>query len=122
MPKKILVVEDDKFLRKVYESKLPKEGFLVISATNGEEGLAAIKKELPDIVLLDLIMPVMTGFEMLEQVNKDKSLSKIPVLVLSNLGQDDDVKKAKDLGAKDFLIKSNLSVKEIIEKVKQYLK
>ena len=121
MPKKILVVEDDKFLRKVYESKLPKEGYAVIAAANGQEGLAAMKKELPDVVLLDLIMPVMTGFEMLEEVNKDKTLAKIPILVLSNLGQEDDVKKAKELGANDFLIKSNLSVKEIIDKVKQYL-
>lgn len=119
--KKILVVEDDKFLRRVYESKLPKEGFTVISAANGEEGLRAMKKEKPDLVLLDLIMPQKSGFEVLEEVGKDKSLAGMKIIVLSNLGQEEDVEKSKRLGALDFLVKSNLSIKEIIEKVRGYL-
>lgn len=122
MPKKILVVEDDKFLRKVYESKLPKEGYNVVSAADGELGLAAIKKEMPDLVLLDLIMPKMTGFDVLEVVRKDPILAKIPIIVLSNLGQEDDLTKAKALGAVDFFIKSNFSIKEVVEKLKAYLK
>jgi len=120
--KKILVIEDDKFLRKVYESKLPKEGYLVISAGDGEAGLAAMKKELPDLVLLDLIMPKMTGFDVLVEVKKDPKLAKIPILVLSNLGQDEDNARAKALGARDFMIKSNFSIKEVVEKIKAYLK
>lgn len=119
--KKIAVVEDDKFLRKVYESKLPKEGFLVVSAGDGKAGLELIKKEKPDLVLLDLIMPIMTGFEVLESLKADTK-SKMPkVIVLSNLGQDEDIARSKELGAADFLIKSNLSIKEIVEKIKQYL-
>lgn len=120
--KKILVVEDDKFLRKVYESKLPKEGFSVVSAPDGEAGLAALKKEQPDLVLLDLIMPKMTGFDFLIEVKKDQKLAKIPILVLSNLGQEEDTLRAKSLGASDFLIKSNFSIKEVVEKIRQYLK
>lgn len=119
--KKILVVEDDKFLRKVYESKLPKEGFQVISANDGEAGLEAMRKEKPDLVLLDLIMPKMTGFDVLVEVQKDAGLKKIPILVLSNLGQEEDMVKAKALGAKDFFIKSNFSIKEVVDKIKQHL-
>lgn len=120
--KTILVIEDDRFLRKVYESKLPKEGFKILVMPNGKEGLAALKKERPDLVLLDLIMPIMTGFEVLEAVKKDKKLSNIPILVMSNLGQEEDIARAKSLGAVDFLIKSNLSIKEVVEKIKFYLK
>lgn len=118
---KILVVEDDKFLRKVYESKLPKLGYAVVSAADGEAGLEAMKKEKPDLVLLDLIMPKMTGFEFLESVRGDGKLNKIPILVLSNLGQDEDAVRVRELGAKELLIKSNFSIKEVVEKIKQYL-
>ncbi len=119
--KKILVVEDDKFLRKVYESKLPKEGYEVVTAVDGEEGLAAIKREKPDLVLLDLIMPKMTGFDVLIEVQKDSRIKNIPILVLSNLGQEGDLSRAKSLGAKDFLIKANYSIKEVVEKIKNFL-
>jgi CheY-like chemotaxis protein len=121
MPKKILVVEDDKFLRRVYESKLPKEGYDVVSAVDGQDGIDKMKSEVPDLVLLDLIMPKKTGFEVLEEVKHIKNLEKIPILVLSNLGQEEDIERSKKLGATDFLIKSNMSIKEIIEKIKQYL-
>jgi CheY-like chemotaxis protein len=120
--KKILVVEDDKFLRKVYESKLPKEGFDVVLAVDGVEGLEKLKTEAPDLMLLDLIMPRKSGFEVLEELKADKKAARIPILVLSNLGQDEDIERTKNLGATEFLIKSNLSIKEIIEKIKQYTK
>jgi len=120
--KKILVVEDDKFLRKVYESKLPKEGFDVVLAVDGVEGLEKLKTEAPDLMLLDLIMPRKSGFEVLEELKADKKAAHIPILVLSNLGQDEDIERTKNLGATEFLIKSNLSIKEIIEKIKQYTK
>lgn len=119
--KKILVIEDDKFLRRVYESKLPKEGFRVVSAVDGQDGIDKMKLEIPDLVLLDLIMPRKSGFEVLAEVRQIKSLAKIPILVLSNLGQDEDIERSKKLGATDFMIKSNLSIKEIIDKIKQYL-
>ncbi|NTW22638.1 response regulator [Candidatus Falkowbacteria bacterium] len=119
--KKIAVIEDDKFLRKVYESKLPKEGFEVVSAGDGKSGLELIKKEKPDLVLLDLIMPVMTGFEVLEALKADSKFKMPKIIVLSNLGQDEDIARSKELGATDFLIKSNLSIKEIVEQIRQYL-
>ena len=121
MPKKILVIEDDKFLRRVYESKLPKEGYLVVSAVDGQEGIDKMKAEVPDLVLLDLIMPKKTGFDVLLEVRQIKNLAKIPILVLSNLGQEEDIERSKKLGATDFLIKSNMSIKEILEKIKQNL-
>lgn len=119
--KKILVVEDDKFLRKVYESKLPKEGFTVVSAADGEAGLEAIKKEKPDLVLLDLIMPKKTGFEVLEALQSDPKAKPPVILVLSNLGQEEDIERSKALGATDFLVKSNLSIKEVVERIRGYL-
>ena len=116
--KKILVIEDDKFLRKVYESKLPKEGFVVISANDGEEGLAMIKQELPSLVVLDLVMPKMTGFELLEKLSIDPQISRIPVVVASNLGQESDIQKAKNLGVRDYYVKVQTSVDELVQMFK----
>jgi two-component system, OmpR family, alkaline phosphatase synthesis response regulator PhoP len=119
--KKILLAEDDKFISRAYEDGLGKAGFEVVVANDGGEAIAKVKSEKPDIVLLDLIMPTKNGFEVLEELKLDPDLSKIPVVVLSNLGQDSDVKKSKDLGAVDYLVKSNFSMKEVIEKIKFYL-
>jgi CheY-like chemotaxis protein len=120
--KKIAVIEDDRFLRKVYETKLPREGYAVVSAEDGEAGLALIKQELPDVVLLDLIMPKMTGFEVLAALKADKKTAKIPVVVLSNLGQEEDIARAKELGASEFLVKSNLTIKDVMDLIEQILK
>jgi two-component system, OmpR family, alkaline phosphatase synthesis response regulator PhoP len=117
----IVLAEDDKFISKAYSAGLSDEGFNIIAVYDGEEALKAIKENKPDLILLDLVMPSKNGFEVLEDLNLDKSLKGISVLVLSNLGQESDIEKAKALGAKDYLVKSNFSMKEVIEKVKFYL-
>jgi len=94
MPK-ILVIEDDKFLRELLERKLQEEGFTVSSANNGEEGLEKIKEEKPELVLLDLILPGIDGFEILKKIRENPELSHIPIIVLSNLGQQEDIKRAR---------------------------
>jgi DNA-binding response OmpR family regulator len=119
--KTIVLAEDDKFISKAYSAGLTGEGFGVITVYDGEEAMEAIKKNKPNLILLDLVMPSKNGFEVLEELNLDKSLSSISVLVLSNLGQESDVEKAKALGAKDYLVKSNFSMKDVIEKVKFHL-
>jgi DNA-binding response OmpR family regulator len=118
---KILVAEDDRFLMKIYSDTLMREGFEVIPTTNGVEVLNKVKLTTPDLILLDLVMPIKDGFETLEELKLDKKTKKIPVIILTNLGQEEDIKRGKDLGAVDYLVKSDLSIKEIIDKVKTYL-
>lgn len=118
----ILVVEDESFLSKVLAERLEDEGFGHITvAGNGEEALAMIKHHNPDIVLLDMILPKMNGFEVLEALQTDPKLKKIPVLVLSNLGQDQDIEQAKKLGARDYIVKSNFSLQKVVEKIMSIL-
>ncbi|MDP2864220.1 MAG: response regulator [bacterium] len=122
MAKTILVVEDDKFLRELIVRKLIQEDFSTSEAIDGEDGMKKIKEEKPDLVLLDLILPGIDGFEVLSKVKGDVSLARIPVIILSNLGQKDDVERGFKLGAVDYLIKAHFTPGEIIEKVKGALK
>lgn len=122
MPKKILIVEDDKFLRELITQKLIREDYETIEAVDGEEGLQKFREKKPDLVLLDLILPGIDGFEVLSKIGEDESLSKIPVIILSNLGQRDDIERGLKLGAVDYLIKAHFTPGEIIEKVKAVLK
>jgi DNA-binding response OmpR family regulator len=122
MMKKILVIEDDKFLRELISQKLVKEGYDVIEAVDGEKGLEKAGKENPDLVLLDLILPGMNGFEVLSRIKNEAALSQIPVIILSNLGQRDDIEKALEIGAADYLIKAHFTPEEIIDKIKATLK
>ena len=122
MPKTILIVEDDKFLRELIAQKLTKEGYPISEAIDGEEGIKKIKEEKPGLVLLDLILPGIDGFEVLSQMKEDPSVSSIPVIILSNLGQKEDVEKGLKLGAVDYLIKAHFTPGEIIEKIKAVLK
>jgi len=122
MAKTILIIEDDKFLRELIVRKLTEEGFGVSEAVDGEEGIKKIKEEKPDLVLLDLILPGIDGFEVLSQMRKESALSSIPVIILSNLGQKDDVEKGLKMGAVDYLIKAHFTPGEIIEKIKVVLK
>ncbi len=117
MAKKILLVEDEKIMINLLEKKLTQEGYEVTIATNGEEGLKLIKELKPDIVLLDIIMPKMGGFEVMEEMNKDPELAKIPVVIISNSGQPVELDKAKELGAKDWLIKTEFDPQEVVDKV-----
>ncbi|MBZ1345116.1 MAG: response regulator [Candidatus Nealsonbacteria bacterium] len=118
MEKTILIIEDDKFLRELIGRKLIKEEYKVIESIDGEEGIKIAKEKKPDLILLDLILPGIGGFEVLVQIKNNPNLSKIPVIILSNLGQQEDVEKGLKLGAIDYLIKANLTPGEIIEKIK----
>ncbi|MBL7057974.1 response regulator [Patescibacteria group bacterium] len=118
---KIFIGEDDKFISRAYQDGLKRAGFEVFTGFDGSEVLKNIKENKPDLILLDLIMPIKNGFEVLGEMKMDSGLRKIPVVVLSNLGQDSDIERARELGAKDYLIKSNYSMKEIVEKVREYL-
>ncbi len=121
MPEKILIIEDDKFLRELISRKLIKEGYEVEEAIDGEEGLKKIKEGKPDLVLLDLILPGLDGFEVLTKTKEDPKLAQIPIIILSNLGQKDDVEKGLKLGAVDYLIKAHFTPGEIIDKIKAVL-
>jgi DNA-binding response OmpR family regulator len=122
MAKTILIVEDDKFLRELIAQKLIKEDFEVSEAVDGEEGIKKIKEEKPDLILLDLILPGIDGFEVLSRMKKESTLASIPVIILSNLGQKDDVEKGLKMGAVDYLIKAHFTPGEIIDKIKAALK
>ncbi len=118
---KILTIEDDKFLRELIKRKLQEVGFEAVSASNGEEGLKLAKAEKPNLILLDLIMPGMDGFTTLKELQKDPLLASVPVIILSNLGQQDDIDKAKQLGAVDFLVKAHFTPNEIVDKINKIL-
>ncbi|MDP2910267.1 MAG: response regulator [bacterium] len=122
MAKKILVVEDDKFLRELISQKLLKEGYDIVEAVDGEKGIENARKERPDLVLLDLILPGIDGFEVLAKLKADPKLSNIPVIILSNLGQKTDIEKGIEMGAVDYLIKAHFTPGEIIEKIKAIIK
>lgn len=119
--KTILIIEDDKFLRELISRKLKKEGFFISEAVDGEKGLQKVKTEKPGLILLDLILPGIDGFEVLTEVKKDPALAEIPVIILSNLGQKDDIERGLKLGAVDYLIKAHFTPGEIIKKIKKIL-
>ena len=118
---KILLIEDDKFLRELIIKKLGNEGFEVAEAADGEEGLTRLKEQKPDLVLLDLMLPGIDGFEVLRRAKGDNELSSIPIVILSNLGQQEDVQKGVELGAADYLIKAQFTPGEIVAKIKAVL-
>lgn len=122
MPKTILVIEDDKFLRELIVQKLLKENYNVSEAIDGEEGIKKVKEGKPDLVLLDLILPGIDGFEVLSQVRAEPAVASVPVIILSNLGQREDIEKGLKMGAVDYLIKAHFTPGEIIEKIKTILK
>ncbi len=115
--KKILVAEDDKFLGNAYRAKLTKAGFEVQIARDGQEAMDMVKTFAPDIILLDLVMPVKDGFTVLAELKIDPGLKTIPVLIASNLGQKEDTDRGMKLGAADYFVKSDLSLNTIIEKI-----
>ncbi|MBU0660854.1 response regulator [Patescibacteria group bacterium] len=118
----VLLVEDDTFLANIYKTKFELEGFKVIGAENGELGLKEAKKKHPDIILLDILLPKMDGFTVLEHLKSEEDLKDIPVIMLTNLGQKDDVEKGLALGAVDYLIKAHFKPSETVDKVKKALK
>lgn len=122
MPKqKILLTEDDGFLASIYAQKLELEEYEVTLATNGEDGLKLAQKDHPDLILMDLLMPKMDGFEMLEKLKGDAGLKDIPVLVLTNLGQKEDVERCLKLGAAGYIIKAHSLPHETVKRIKEIL-
>lgn len=116
---KILLAEDDKFISRAYKDGLEDEGFEVEVIDTGTATLEKLRQNKPDMLLLDLIMPEKDGFEVLEEISQDENLSDLPIIVISNLGQESDINKAKKLGAKDYLVKSDHSMKDVISKVRE---
>lgn len=122
MAKTILIIEDDQFLRELISKKLIQEGFEVLEAVDGEDGIKKVKENKPELILLDLILPNLDGFEVLAAIKGMPALSAIPVIILSNLGQAEEVEKGLKMGAVDYLVKARLTPGEIIERIKAVLK
>ncbi len=119
--KKILLVEDEQSLLKIYSNKLRNSGFDVSVAITGDEALRKAQTEVPDLILLDLILPGKDGFLVLEELKQKEATKHIPVVILSNLGQQTDIDRGKLLGAVDYLVKSDVGLMDLVEKVNHYL-
>jgi DNA-binding response OmpR family regulator len=119
MSKTILVADDEQFITSAYSDGLQRAGFTVIIAHNGEEAYQKISAEKPDLVLLDLIMPKMNGFEVLKKVKSNAELQGTPIVVLSNLSQETDEAEAKKMGAIAFIVKSDISLQDLIVRINQ---
>jgi two-component system alkaline phosphatase synthesis response regulator PhoP len=117
MAKKILLVENEEIMVDLLQRKLTQEGYKVWVARGGKEGLKVMREVKPDLILLDIIIPEMGGFEVMEEMGKDKELKEIPVIVISNSGQPVELDQAQKLGAKDWLIKTEFDPKEVVDKV-----
>lgn len=115
------MIEEDRFLRKIYRDKFSRLGFEFLEATNGEEGLNKIIYEKPDLVILDLMLPKKNGFDVLIDIKNNKNTQKIPVIILSNLGQESDIKRGFSLGAANYLVKTEVSLSGLVEEVKEQI-
>jgi len=120
--KKILLIEDDPFISDVYITNLKNGGFKVSLADDGEKALKVVKRERFDLILLDLLLPKIDGFEVLKCIKKEASLKDTPVIILTNLGEKENIEKGKELGAIDYLVKINFTPKEVLEKINAHLK
>jgi len=118
---KILIIEDEAALQKTIGDMLRKEGYEVVQALDGEIGLRQAKSEMPTLIILDLILPKMNGFEVLEALKADPKTKNIPVIVQTNLESMDDIERALGGGASTYLVKSNYSLQEVLQKIKQAL-
>lgn len=116
---KILLVEDEEMLANMYEVKFKNEGFDLIKALDGSKGLELAKSEKPDFILLDIIMPKMDGFSVLTSLREDPTTKDIPVILLTNLGQEEDIERGKKLGAVGYLVKANITPSEVVDAVKK---
>ena len=120
--KKILLIEDDEMISSMYKTKLEADGMEVVVAVNGSQGLEMAEKEKPGLIILDVMLPMLDGFSVLAKIKEIKGLAKVPVIMLTNLGTEEDKKKGEDLGAIDYLVKSSLTPAQVNEKVKKYIK
>ena len=121
LSKKILVVEDDPFLSNLLKIRLEKERLNVILAKDGDEAIKKIQETDPDLILLDLILPKKSGFEVLQNISLDPNFKNKPVVIISNLGQTSDVQKAKELGAIEYFVKAKISIDDLILKIKEFI-
>lgn len=119
---KILIVEDDEFLRSLAAKRLKQDDYDVDVAVDGDEAVKYLGKNVPDLVLLDLLLPEIDGFGVLEKMQKIDEVKDVPVVVFSNLGDKEDIERAKKLGAKDYLVKANFTLDDVIQKINSYLK
>ncbi|MDO8240736.1 MAG: response regulator [Candidatus Moranbacteria bacterium] len=121
--KTIMIIEDDSFVMDIYQTKLSLEGFDIIAANNGMEALEKLEKIdcKPDLILLDIIMPFVNGLEVLEKIKNNDRLKKIPIILLTNLSQKEDIDQGMILGADDYLIKSHFTPSEVLAKIRIYL-
>lgn len=117
----VLLVEDDVFLSGIYQKKFEMEGYKVTAIDNGEKVLPEAKKKMPDIIMLDILLPKMDGFTVLSKLKEDQQVKNIPVILLTNLGQKDDVEKGLQMGAVDYLIKAHFKPSEVVDKIKSVL-
>ncbi|MAG44755.1 response regulator [bacterium] len=119
--KKILIMEDDPFIARMYIKKLIKEGYTARQADNGIEGIDIMQTFLPDLVMLDIIMPQMDGFEVIRKLKDTKKFNKIPIVLLTNLGEKENIEKGLALGADDYIIKAHFTPEEAIARIKKIL-
>jgi len=120
--KKILIVEDDQFLMDIYATKLREEGFAVEEATNGEMAFEKLRESQPDLILLDIILPMQEGFEILKEIKSDEKFKNLPIIIISNLGQKEDIKKGLSLGAVKYLVKADYTPSQIVKEIKKILR
>ena len=118
---KVLIAEDDHFLSSLLKARLDKEGFVVKTVFDGQEALNYLKEFLPNVIILDLIMPSVSGIEVLEQISIDPQYNKIPVIVLTNLGQEEDIQRAKQLGAAEYFVKARTSIDDVVVAIQNVL-
>ncbi len=121
MAKKILLIEDDPFLVDIYKTKLNEVGYEVLTAFDGDEAMRKVKEEKPDVVLLDIVLPNIDGWEILRKIKKDDELKELEVIILSNLGQKEEVEKGMKLGASKYIIKAHHTPSEVAAEVKKIL-
>jgi len=117
----VLIIEDDAFLIKIYQVRFRAEGIDVWTATDGSEALSFLVKEPPNIVLLDLMLPNVSGWDVLIAVRKNDKWKSVPVIILSNLGQPEDIERGKELGATDYIVKANVRINDVVERAKKFL-
>lgn len=119
--KKVLIVEDEQLIGDLLQKKLREEGYYTLVARDGEAAVKQIREEKPDMILLDIVLPRLNGFEVLSEIRKDEALRKIPVIIISNSGQPTEIEKAKEAGVRDWLIKTEFDPQEVSEKVRRHI-
>jgi len=119
---KVLIVEDDSFLSSLLKTRIKNDGYDAYLASDGDAAWEFLKKEKPDLIFLDVILPKKSGFDLLESLQSDPEVKNIPIIIISNLGQDADISRGKELGAVDYFVKARVSVDDLVKKIGEYIK